>query len=386
MKKKNFLMTIATLILAMVANAQNFVLKGKVKGNVEGASVMLQKYTMDNVSNLDSTTIQNGTFTLKGDVKEPEQYQMVIDLNKPGTEQPDYQKIYTSRVYVENKPMTYDIDLTGFPDVANIDSINPIIKGSITQDTYQKFLNISNSFQAKADSISHLIEATQELARKVELTKETWKLQDDLQQATNNFIKQNASSLVAFDLVNEALSNLPCPYTEAQIDEMLSWIRTDWGNKPQFANLQTQADFAKHTAVGKPFIDGTFVTPKGNKVKLSSLIKKGEYTMLEFWASWCHPCRQEIPHLKKVHEKYKNFNIISVSVDERDADWKKAMASEGMTWTQLRNPEGFGGIVMGEYGINAIPACLILDKNGNFYKTEMRGDDLDAFLYDYYKR
>ena len=64
----------------------------------------------------------------------------------------------------------------------------------------------------------------------------------------------------------------------------------------------------------------------------------------------------------------------------------EAMEKEGMNWTQLRNPEGFGGMVMGEYGINGIPACLILDKNGNFYKTNMRGAFLDAFLYDYYKR
>lgn len=150
--------------------------------------------------------------------------------------------------------------------------------------------------------------------------------------------------------------------------------------------LQMQAEMAKHTAIGNHYIDGTVVTPEGKQVKLSSLIKKGEYTMLEFWASWCRPCRQEIPHLKKVHEKYKDFNIISISVDERDADWKKAMAKEGMTWTQVRNPEGFGGMVMGEYGINGIPACLILDKDGNFYKTNMRGAYLDAFLFDYYKK
>jgi len=163
-------------------------------------------------------------------------------------------------------------------------------------------------------------------------------------------------------------------------------LKNDWSSSAQYPMLQMQAEMAKHTAIGNHYIDGTVVTPEGKQVKLSSLIKKGEYTMLEFWASWCRPCRQEIPHLKKVHEKYKDFNIISISVDERDADWKKAMAKEGMTWTQVRNPEGFGGMVMGEYGINGIPACLILDKDGNFYKTNMRGAYLDAFLFDYYKK
>lgn len=69
-----------------------FEMKGKVKGNVDGCSVMLQKYGLEGVTNLDSVTIKNGEFTLKGVVNQPEQYQMVIDMNKPGTAEPDYQK------------------------------------------------------------------------------------------------------------------------------------------------------------------------------------------------------------------------------------------------------------------------------------------------------
>ena len=85
MKMKTCMMTLAGLVLAMAASAQNFVMKGKVKGNVDGCSVMLQKYGLEGVTNLDSVTIKNGEFTLKGVVNQPEQYQMVIDMNKPGT-------------------------------------------------------------------------------------------------------------------------------------------------------------------------------------------------------------------------------------------------------------------------------------------------------------
>ncbi len=94
MKMKTCMMTLAGLVLAMAASAQNFVMKGKVKGNVDGCSVMLQKYGLEGVTNLDSVTIKNGEFTLKGVVNQPEQYQMVIDMNKPGTAEPDYQKIF----------------------------------------------------------------------------------------------------------------------------------------------------------------------------------------------------------------------------------------------------------------------------------------------------
>lgn len=386
MKMKTCMMTLAGIVLAMSASAQNFVMKGKVKGNVDGCSVMLQKYGLEGVTNLDSVTIKNGEFTLKGVVNQPEQYQMVIDMNKPGTAEPDYQKIFSTRVYVENKPMTYDVDLTGFPAERDMSMIEPVVKGSTTQDVYQAYLELMSPIQDKMHKMDDSINQTTDLAQRVSLAKEAIKLQEEMRHQTSLFIQQHTTSLVAFDLLLESFSSLPTPYTSQQIDEMMGWLKNDWSSSAQYPMLQMQAEMAKHTAIGNYYIDGTVVTPEGKQVKLSSLIKKGEYTMLEFWASWCRPCRQEIPHLKKVHEKYKDFNIISISVDERDADWKKAMAKEGMTWTQVRNPEGFGGMVMGEYGINGIPACLILDKDGNFYKTNMRGAYLDAFLFDYYKK
>ncbi len=386
MKSRNWMTAVAGLMLAMAANAQSFVMKGTVKGDVEGCSVMLQKYDIDQAVNLDSTIIKNGVFTLKGDVKLPEQYQLIINLNKPGVAEPDYQKMFSTRVYVENKTMTYDVDLTGFPTERDMSMISTTVKGSTTQDVYQSYLDMIAPIKDQMHQMNDSINLSTDLTQRVSFAKKSLTLQDHLRQQTCQFIQNHSSSLVALDLLTESFSSLPAPYTSAQIDEMVSWLKSDWGSTPGFSMLQAQAEMAKHTAVGNPFIDGTLLTPEGKEVKLSSLVKKGEYTMLEFWASWCHPCRQEIPHLKKVHEKYKGFNIISISVDMQDADWKKAMDKEGMTWTQLRNPEGFGGMVMGEYGINGIPACIILDKDGNFYKTNMSGAYLDAFLYDYYKR
>ena len=108
---------------------------------------------------------------------------------------------------------------------------------------------------------------------------------DDMRQQTSKFIQDHTSSLVAFDLLNESFSALPTPYTSAEIDEMMGWLKNDWSNSPQYPMLQAQSEMAKHTAVGNRFIDGTLLTPQGKQVKLSSLIKKGEYTMLEFWAS-----------------------------------------------------------------------------------------------------
>ena len=121
-------------------------------------------------------------------------------------------------------------------------------------------------------------------------------------------------------------------------------------------------------------------------MKLSSYIPEGKIAMLEFWASWCGPCRAEIPHLKHIHKKYPEFDIISVSVDDNDQEWKKAVKEEKMDWTQLRDVSMMNGNAMNLYGVMGVPCCIILDEQGRFFKTDMRGPYLDAFLRDYYGR
>ena len=238
MKMKTCMMTLAGLVLAMAASAQNFEMKGKVKGNVDGCSVMLQKYGLEGVTNLDSVTIKNGEFTLKGVVNQPEQYQMVIDMNKPGTAEPDYQKIFSTRVYVENKPMTYDVDLTGFPAERDMSMIEPVVKGSTTQDIYQAYLELMSPIQDKMHKMDDSINQTTDLAQRVALAKEAIKLQEEMRHQTSLFIQQHTTSLVAFDLLLESFSSLPTPYTSQQIDEMMGWLKNDWSSSAQYPMLQ----------------------------------------------------------------------------------------------------------------------------------------------------
>ena len=104
--------------------------------------------------------------------------------------------------------------------------------------------------------------------------------------------------------------------------------------------------------------------------------------MLEFWASWCGPCRGEIPHLKHVWKEYKDkgFDIVSISVDEENKDWQKALREEKMDWPQLNDPKGVQGPAQQVYNITGVPACILLDKEGRIYKTDTRGAYLDAEL------
>ena len=116
-----------------------------------------------------------------------------------------------------------------------------------------------------------------------------------------------------------------------------------------------------------PAPDITFQNEKGKTIHLDKL--KGKITLIDFWASWCGPCRKEIPHVKKYYEEYKNKGVqfISVSIDAKKDAWTKALKEEQMPWLQGWAPNS-GKEVLNTYQFNGIPFLILLDKKGNIYR------------------
>jgi thiol-disulfide isomerase/thioredoxin len=108
---------------------------------------------------------------------------------------------------------------------------------------------------------------------------------------------------------------------------------------------------------------------------------KGKIVVIDFWASWCGPCRNEIPHLKEVYEKYhpQGVEILSVSIDKKEAAWRKALAEEEMAWTQVLAPKA-GKQTMKDYQFSGIPFIIILDKQGKIVAKQLRGKKIDEKL------
>ena len=151
-----------------------------------------------------------------------------------------------------------------------------------------------------------------------------------------------------------------------------------------YKQLQKSLEEIAPIALGEKYKDLELVDENGKVVHLADFVKPGQYNMVEFWASWCSPCRGEIPHLRRVYglcEK-DNFNMISVSIDQNDADWKKAVKEENMEWTQLCDPNGFQGECNRVYHLNGVPFCLIFDREGKIVCGGVRGIELDVALKD----
>lgn len=124
---------------------------------------------------------------------------------------------------------------------------------------------------------------------------------------------------------------------------------------------------------------------KGKVISLSSL--RGKVVLIDFWASWCGPCRQENPNVVKVYEKYKDkgFEIFGVSLDMNKSQWLQAIQSDNLTWPQVSDLGYWNSVVVPKYQIAGIPATFLLDKEGKIIARDLRGEELDKKLAEVFK-
>lgn len=380
---------------------KGYVLDGTL-ANAEGAKVVLVERLPMSDNRVDSTVVEKGRFRLEGRVETPALYRLEIDLNAAGTplDELDYDKLYIADFYLENSPITFEGDINTMqtyfwtPERA---SYAPVIEGSSQQqmrlELDKRLAGVLDRQRALSRRMSEeyytpMTEGGTDLsALGIELAREQAKIAAERRETTLAFVREFPDAAVSFDEVSFLFGDgSVSPFTAEQIDEMVAILEPAWKGTSRFEWLRGQAEQAKKLAIGQKFIDCEFYNLDGQKVKLSSVIPEGKFAMLEFWASWCGPCRGEIPHLKHVRKLYPDFDIISVSVDESADDWKKAIGEEQMDWVQLRDVGMVDGNAMKLYGVMGVPCCIVLDKEGRFFRTDMRGPYLDAFLQEIYGR
>jgi peroxiredoxin len=254
---------------------------------------------------------------------------------------------------------------------------NAKISGSAVQDEFQKiqdkldamdkqgmvFYNQSKETaktgnQAKADSLMTLAD----------------NIFNSISQAQKDFIKANPASFVSPYVLGQVYYDMEAEELQgilSGLDPKLDSVSTVISMKERVAKLKT-------VAIGQIAPDFTMNDVSGNPVKLSDVYSKNEYTLIDFWASWCGPCRRENPNVVATFNKYKakGFGVLGVSLDNDKDKWLKAIADDQLTWPHVSDLKRWKNEAAALYSVNSIPSNLLVDKTGKIIARNIREEKL----------
>lgn len=353
-------LVLAVLMISGCSSEPQYIIKGSITG-ADSVKFLLQKRVEGKIIVIDSSIAVKGEFKMKGGrVDHPEYVSLVAENLRRGVS-----------FFLENS----EISIKG-----HIDSLNLArVTGSKTQDEFNTLTKEGESFNQKFSELSiQYGEASKagDIQKVTEIRDQYKALQEEVMKLEKDFIKNHPASYASPVI----LQGLSYSMEASEIESFINVLDTNVAKVPVIMDLMDRVNRMKAVEIGKTAPDFTLNDVDDNPVSLSSRIGKSKILLVDFWASWCSPCRQENPNVVKVWKEFnkKGFDVFGVSLDRpgEKESWLKAISDDKLTWTHVSDLQFWNCEAAKLYAVSSIPANFLLDEKGTIIAKNLREEDL----------